>query len=382
MKAFFRSIFLALMLVPGCKDPFDPKLPFEESNFLVVEGYINVGEDAVTTIKLSRTTQVKQGKVRPNYELDASIFIIDDIGEIYSVIERGQGRYSTDSLSLPLDRNYRLQIITTNGNEYYSEFTTPSVSPEIDSVYWQFAREGVTIFLATHDPQNQTDYYQWDYEEIWEERSPFFSIYSYSRGVYTFRPYEEIQEMRRCWKDGYPAGLLITSVATLVPNSPIAKPLIFIPRGTVKLAEKYSVLVKQHALSKEAYDYLRIMEKNTTQVGSFFDPQPSQLNSNISSSDSGDPVVGYIGAYTTSQKRIIIKPEDLPEWTYSLYCTSVLVTDHPDSLKKYYETLGYIPITFVQDQGGDATATKNVCIDCRMRGGKGGDANKPFGWDE
>ena len=382
MKAFFRSILLTLILISGCKDPFTPALPFEESNFLVVEGYIDVGEDAVTTIKLSRTTQVKQGKVRPNYELGASVSIINDIGEIHSVIERGDGQYSTDSLFLPLDRDYRLRIVTANEREYYSEFTKPLISPEIDSVYWQFEPYGVRISVATHDPVGETDYYQWDFEEVWETPSPFLSIYTVRNRQYVMRDYDEIQEMRTCWKKGFPTGLVLASSTSFVPNSLISKSLVFIPLSTEKLGEKYSILVRQHALNQDAYDYLRIMEKNATQVGSFFDPQPSQLSSNISSTDSNDPVVGYIGAYTTSKKRIIIKEEDLPHWDFYIGCDVIGVTNHPDSIAKYHGFLGYVPVNFPPSTHDYMIATNAFCVDCRLRGGKGGPANKPDFWDE
>jgi hypothetical protein len=42
----------------SCKDPFEPNIPFDETNFLVVEGYINVG-GGITTIKLTRNLMIK-----------------------------------------------------------------------------------------------------------------------------------------------------------------------------------------------------------------------------------------------------------------------------------------------------------------------------------
>jgi hypothetical protein len=228
----------------------------------------------------------------------------------------------------------------------------------------------------------ETDYYQWDFEEVWETPSPLLSIYKVKNKQYVFRDYDEIQEMRTCWKKGFPSGLMIASAASFVANSQITKPLIFIPLSTEKLGEKYSVLVKQHALSQEGYDYLRIMEKNTTQVGSFFDPQPSQLNSNISSTGSGDPVVGYIGAYATSQKRIIIRVEELPRWNFQLSCTTAAVKNDPDSIAKYHGLQGLSPVTFVDMTQSYMIVTHPFCNDCRLRGGKGGPANKPDFWDE
>jgi hypothetical protein len=74
-------------------------------------------------------------------------------------------------------------------------------------------------------------------------------------------------------------------------------------------------LVRQYGLSKDAYDFWQNLQKNTQQLGSIFDAQPSQINGNIhSTSNADEPVIGYVsvGNYTT--KRFFIDQHNLPPW--------------------------------------------------------------------
>src|SRR3712207_6958843 len=44
--------------------------------------------------------------------------------------------------------------------------------------YTTLFRSGVTIFVNTHNPENNTRYYRWEFDETWENRSvyPFVPI--------------------------------------------------------------------------------------------------------------------------------------------------------------------------------------------------------------
>ena len=57
----------------------------------------------------------------------------------------------------------------------------------------------------------------------------------------------------------------------------------------------YSINVKQYALSHEAYLFFEKIKKNTEQLGSIFDPQPSELQGNIHCiTNPAETVVGYV----------------------------------------------------------------------------------------
>lgn len=369
--------FAVFWLFVGCKEPFMPELEFKETNFLVVEGYINIGTDAVTEIRLSRTVPVEETQTEPLRENNAVIVIEDDLENIYTLTELSNGIYISDTLSLPFERSYRIRISTSDQVEYTSDFSTPIQTPAIDSVSWVRVTDGLEVHVATHDPLGSTFYYQWDYEEVWELRSPYFSFYSYANGQFFPREESEIQAMRKCWRTATPPNLIVRSTGTFVSDA-ISLTLFNIPAFNERLGENYSVLIRQHALSMEAFNYLQVMIKNTNQLGTFFDPQPSQLTGNITVKGSDKAVIGFIEAYTTSEERIYIKKVDVPWWNFNFPCTTIEFSVDPETIEANFGQALYIPVTFndVQTKMSGASPT---CADCRRRGGNN---NKPSFWDD
>ncbi len=361
----------------GCKDPFSPNLSFKETHFLVVEGYINVGTDAVTVIKLSRTVSLKEPNAEPLMEEGASVSIEDDLGNTYSLTETKAGIYTSALLSLPLDRQYRIQI-STNEQEFLSEFTTPIQTPAIDSITWKReGDEGVNIRVATHDPYKSTLFYQWDYEEIWELRSSYLSVYDYTNGSFVPRENEEIRNMLVCWRRNTPSDLITQSTAKLSEDGLYVK-IVNIPLFSSKLYENYSVLVRQHALSVNAFNYLQIMVKNTNSLGTFYDPQPSQLIGNIKATDSDEPVIGYMGTYTTSEQRINIRSMDVPDWHSTLFCNEIFTSlSDEEAIEFNFSTYNWTPTTI--DEFNRIGGTSASCADCRLRGGNN---DQPSFWEE
>lgn len=374
-KVLALSIFLCLF---GCKDPFIADVKLLTSNFLVVEGYINVGADAVTTIRVSRTVPINSTQEYAQVEEGAVIQIQDDQDEFYDLSEGEGGVYSSEPLSLPLDRQYRIRIETSDGKRFYSEYSTPIQSPAIDSVYWTRDAEGVTIKVDTHDPGQSTLFYQWNYEEDWETQSPHLSFYRFSKGEFFPREDDEITAMHLCWKRARPLKLIIRSLAGLSVEN-VSQTLTKIPTGSDRLSEKYSILVQQHALSLDHYNYFQVMNKNTNQVGTFYDPQPSQLLGNISRENSSEPVVGYIGVYTTSLKRVNIQKLQVWPWGFDLGCELALVSmSNADSVAKYFVNYEFLPLT-VDESRTNMYAVKPICADCRLRGGTN---DKPDFWED
>lgn len=368
---------VSLLWAMSCKDPFIADVKLRTSRFLVVEGYVNVGPEAVTTIKVTRTVPINSAE-SPSGEEGAFVQIEDDQNNVYNLQEGVEGFYTSDTLALPLDRQYRIRIQTGDGQSFVSTFTTPIETPAIDSVYWTRTEEGVDIYVSTHEETETTKFYQWEYEEIWENRSPYLSFYRYSNKEFFLRDEAEILAMHRCWKRDTPSGFILESLAG-VSSTAITKELIAIPSISDKLSEKYSVLVSQHLLSVDHYNYLQVMIKNTNQVGSFYDPQPSQLLGNIASQGSSEPVVGYVGVYTTSSQRLNIRKADVRPWGFDLGCTQISVMlSEPDSLVKYFEVLGYSPLT-VDEARVNMFAAKPACADCRRRGGNN---DEPDFWEE
>jgi hypothetical protein len=191
-------------------------------------------------------------------------------------------------------------------------------------------------------------------------------------------------QIHKCYKTTASTNIIIGSSSSLSDNIISEFPLIRIDvENNPKLDYRYSVLVRQYALTKDAFEFWRIMQKNTQNLGTLFDPLPSQLKSNLHClSDPEEQVIGYVSAGEYTQKRIFISKEDLPiEFLYNRYpgCIIDTVNNDPASLDLILKTGNYQPIVSVgaYTPTGYLYSTLN-CVDCRTGGGS---AYKPDFWE-
>jgi hypothetical protein len=358
------GIFIAIVWV-GCKERFDPKIPFSQSNYLVVEGFINAR--GFTTIKLSRTVAIQDSsKVKP--ELNAIVTIRGEDNSAYNVRAASRGSYVSDSLILNPAQKYRLQIKTTTG-EYLSEYMAVKQTPLIDSISWMFKNSNVEISVNTHDQQNSTRYYKWDYEETWEIHSAFSNYYQYKNGnVLPRQSIDEINKLFYCWKNESSQNILIGSSAQLANDVINSAPLTSIPIQAERFSVRYSILVRQYSLDRKGYDFFNMMKSNTQSLGSIFDPLPSEVTGNISCvSNPNEKVIGYLSASTVNEKRIFIS--NVPS-RFTLGCETTYVANNRDSFKLYYDVGGLLPYEAEGSPGpikGYYSAYPG-CIDCTLRG--------------
>ena len=131
MKKIFRILsiisLLAVCLV-ACKKAYNPPEIRTATNFLVVDGSITCGNGAVTSIILSRTTNLGDSvPFRP--ELNASLSIEQEQGNVFPITEQGDGVYRSQPLNLDPSKKYRLQVRTANNLIYFSDYVTAKTSP-------------------------------------------------------------------------------------------------------------------------------------------------------------------------------------------------------------------------------------------------------------
>lgn len=367
-------ILITIIFASACREPFDSGIRPEQTNYLVVEGFINaVGS---TTITLSRTLPLKDtSKLKP--EIYAQVKIEGEDNSVYNVSEKGSGIYSSDSCNLNRNQKYRLHI-TAGGKDYLSAFVPVKITPLIDSVSWKPDNGGVHIYVNTHDAQNKSIYYKWDYEETWEIHSAFGNSLIYSNGFIYNRPLDEIPKLYYCWGSRNSTNITLASSRHLSSDIISEAPIVSIPPGSEKISVRYSILVKQTTLDRQGYEFYQLMKKNTESIGSVFDALPSENAGNIVCvSNPSEKAIGYIVASTAEQKRIFILPSEIPQAFYRPGCYTIYVDNHPDSIIKYFNGAGFRPY---QCDGcpfakGYYSSTPE-CIDCRERGS----SEKPSFW--
>jgi len=381
MKMMNRITCIIILFIAavGCRQDYNPKPIATATNYLVVEGLINTGTDS-TTIKLSRTVPLTS-KTGTAPELGATVTITSSTGSAYPCIETGKGFYKAAGLNTA-SGSFGLKINTTDGKTYQSDLVLAKNSPPIDSVYYKVENNGVQIYADTHDPSNNTRYYRWDFSETYEYHTPYQSI------VY-FQPPDTILSRRldqyvyECWRSDTSTNVTLNTSAKLASDVISQNKVQFVESTSEKLESTYSILVKQYALTADAYNYLQQLKKNTEQLGSVFDPQPSELPGNIHcTSNPSEPVIGFISAGTSVQSRVFITNRALPAWKavtpydeckldtllFSRVLKSGLIVNE---VELYIYNGVNRPVYPISRPGGPIlgySASSNDCIDCTLRG--------------
>ncbi|KAA6437008.1 DUF4249 domain-containing protein [Dyadobacter flavalbus] len=361
-----KVLFFALLLfLDSCIEPFSPPEVSSVENFLVVDGFLNVGTDT-SRIELRRTQNVN-AEQNPNYETGASISVEAESGESYAFSEAGSGLYLLAPKQYNTAGKYRLRIRTTDQKEYLSEYVSVNVTPAIDSLTYKLdeVQNAMIFYVNTHDPANKTQFYRWKFDETWEYRAAYFSALE----VINKKIVTRSQDINQCWGNQKSGGILLGSTVKLSSDVIKDLPLFKVPVPTNKLYIKYSVLVKQYGLSREAFEYWTSLAKTTQGTGSLFDPQPSQVTGNITSTtDSGDLVFGYFSASTETAKRITITPKlgsyptCMPPDTFDIVCM-------PISNRQCALETSALMLSYGGQRSEYLLGAPPSCADCRTQGG-------------
>lgn len=352
-------------LLGGCVDKYTPPVLSAPQNYLVVNGLINL--NGVTTVQLSRSRNLSAGTASPA-EAGASAAIQDEAGASYPLTEQAAGTYTSAALTLGPSHRYQLRLRTAVGREYASDLVAAKLTPPIDSVSWAAEPRGVQIYVDTHDPANATRYYRWSYQETWEFHSAFLSTFEYVNGQ--FQPRKE--GIDRCWRTENSSRISLSTSGQLTQDVISQFPLTLLPPTSSKFYAVCSILVQQYALTAEEFAYWDKLRKNTENLGTLFDPLPSQLSGNVHRlDDASELVLGYVGASSTTEKRILIKAAQFPPG-YSRPVSEYRDCGTPDVIPIAdapitFRGPGYLPIEPVPGGGAYAGASAR-CVDCRLRG--------------
>jgi hypothetical protein len=364
MKRFY-VFFLLILACLGCRKPYSPPASSTPDSYLVVEGVINSGNDS-TVIVLSKTVRLTS-KTTNNPVLGATVAVEGEQSGVYNLSDNtSNGHYtSPGSLNLSPSQKYRLKI--TNGDsQYLSDFVPVKLTQPIDSLGYNIRNGNVNIYVNTHDPANNTRYYRWDFDETWQFHTKYQSYYVADTLLNAVLVRTPEQQVYNCFGSDVSSHIVLTSTEATAKDVVNQNSVVLIPLGSEKMETRYSILLRQYALTREAFLFYQILQKNTEQLGGFFDAQPSQLTGNIHCvTNPGEPVLGYVVACNVPSKRIYISHADLPgvQTIYPYNCEIDTTMDAQDEF--ITRPINAIPIALTKS---GYTYSSIQCADCTIRG--------------
>lgn len=366
-----RLILLTVALFAGiaCKQNYLPPVLQSNPGILVVEGIINCNPGDSTTFQLSRTQAIGDSLGAYTPELNAQLTILGSAGDTWPFHEIGKGTYATARLSLNPTEKYQLKITTRGGGQYLSDTVSVHPSPAIDSLTWSQddSAGDVHINANTHDPAGNSHYYRWFFSETWEYQSSLYANLILVNGLITYT--DSSTSTHTCWRGDNSSTILLGNTTALSQDRINQGFITVLPRGTQKLSVRYSLFATQYVLSPPAYQYWQTLQKNNQNLGSLFDPQPSQLTSNYHSlTHPNEPVIGYLSASSLQHLRLFISNQQVHNWdTAQDACPTKVTYKDPNDFRIYHgDDSLYAPYYFSQN---DLILTKKTCLDCRTQGG-------------
>ena len=355
---------LIIVLFHNCIDPYNPPEITAERSYLVIDGNYIAGE--ASQVKLSMTQNLNDDQ-ETQVIAGANVQLEDGEERSFEYIEISPGVYQLPATDIPLNTLVRLKV-AWQGQQYLSQYVSILPTPEIDSVNFSIEDDGVQFYVNTNDPDNNTRYYRWRYSETWQLTSAFQSNFIFEDGEVVNRT----DDIYTCWDSDESKEIYVGTSNNLEQDVIYLFPLHKVAANSQRLRIKYSVLVEQYALTREAHDYYKELKNNTENLGTLFDPLPFQLNGNFTNTSSPEePVIGYFYAVKPTRSRIFVTPNDHEFFirnNLSSTCEldTVLTADVPDEagskliVSEYYSEFGPGILGYFM--------ASPRCVDCRFRG--------------
>jgi hypothetical protein len=311
----FLVSIASLVTVVSCVEPYAPPEIAGDPDLIVIDAYLN-GTDNSCHARITKAVPLLSETGFEEITDPMTVSLEDEQGTQFSLYRIANGQY--DAVSLPLDhsRKYRL-VAEIAGEKYLSDFVEIVQTPPIEKIFFEPTNEELQILVNTASASGGSSYYRWSWVETFEYTSPHNSSYKMSGDTAIPRTQEEF--IYRCYKTSPSTNIMIASSSELSSDVIRNFQIQTVPRSSQKLQYRYSINVRQMALTEDAYTYWLNLFKTTENVGGLFDPMPGEVIGNFTKeSDISARVIGYFSAATTHEERIFIAKADLPE-NYGTY---------------------------------------------------------------
>jgi hypothetical protein len=354
-------LFLSLLAITlGCKQVYLPPIVKSPPVNLVVEGFINNGPDS-TYFDLS-TTYLLSDSTATTPVTGATVTVEGSDNSSYYLTEIGNGIYGAPLPPLNTTATYRLHIITSANKQYASDYVPVVADPPIDSINFVRDNSGVHVYANTHDPTGVSQYYLYDYQEVWTFQSPYYASLKFANGaVENYSP----NTTAICWHYDNSTSIILASSTQLSKAVIYEAQMVNVPLNSQQITIEYSILVHQRAITKAAFDWWTQMQTNTENIGSIFGVQPSADQGNLHClSDSTEQVIGYLSAGTIQSQRFFISNDQVQPWAYNSGCMEI--QDGIGNAATQYAA-GVYPVDYKIFPGLLNYAYK-TCVDCTLTG--------------
>ncbi len=380
-KRIFIPAIVMFALLVSCIDDYDPKVSSYE-NLLVVDGLFS-NEPGPHIVRLSLSSNMADPQFVP--VTGATVNIHDNLGNVMVLTEIAAGIYATEaSAAGVVGRFYSVEIQTASGKYYVSEPERLNDPVEVDTVYHaivtredpekDYSLYGYEFYVNTREADKPEQYLKWDVEATYQYQSDYTIRWYFDGELHWFHGPDSLFN---CWKTNKIHAIYTAGTNNLTNPVINGFPLNFVSTETRQLSVRYSLLVKQRTISRQAYDYWVELRKQNGSNASLYSSQPHFIKGNLLNPDDPEErVLGYFLVNGVDRMRIFVDrpPQEVP-MRYPL--CSLSERDFEAYGQMWMMDPVYYPLYAIETPGGRRAMPNQDCVDCRR---KGGTIEKPDFW--
>ena len=367
---------MLFLIILGCKDEFLLNSN-EYTPILVIDGLIS-NENPPYTVNLYTCSPLNTLEKFPFEGCMVILCENTDNTEILSEIDPGTYRSDNNGIKATIGNAYSISISTPDGKEYKTEPQIIKQPVEIDTLFaelkykeifgYPFGLPGYQFYTSSKIAQDPNSYILWNMIETYQYHADF-ELYAVFNGdsmlFVNLNELPEYENLYRCWKTQNSGSFITGKLANLTSPIITNQPLHFVGTDSRKLQERYSLLLNQYTINKEAYYFWESVEDQISQENFLVSNQPYNIIGNLKNINNPEEITyGYFTVASIDQKRIYVN-RPYTAFYYQI-CTPVI------------GEVGFGPPVFYgTDVSGNSGALHQSCIDCTS---KGGITTKPDFW--
>jgi len=238
---------------------------------------------------------------------------------------------------------------------------------------------GIQFYLDTDASGYDAKNFMWDLTETWEYHSRY-RLGDYYDGTIHFSEVT-YDTLFYCWSTKRLYDLYTFTTNNLTTGKITRCPLNYVSGKTDRLSVKYSLLVKQYAISDIAYEYWSAAQSQSQNTGGLYETQPVSIIGNVHCiSNPEEIVLGYFMVSSYTEKRIFV-PSNFDFMIYSPPCPAYdldaqsLMTFLTSYSKDEYP-IYLLNLTGLRE--GPWDYAEQTCFDCTKLGGS---VTQPDYWE-
>jgi len=362
------SLVLITILFASCKEEITLDSS-KKDTILVVDGLITNEKGAI--IKLFLTSEINNTVKLPYSGCLVSINENNTKSETLAETEPGIYCSTNDGIIGKVGNQYQLIITTPDGKIYKSDFQTIAEPVEIDSLYYDFMKRevlgypfglpGYQFYVTAKQTHTSETYFLWTMEESFQYTADY-KLYAIDGGagirICGIDTVTEYENLYRCWITK-PASYIFTGKTSNLSIPHIEEqPLMFIGTDSKKLQERYSLLLTQCVINKEAYYFWKGIEDQISEDNFLVANQPYNIIGNVENINNPEEMVfGYFTVASVTQKRIFVNRP------YAAFYYEICYIDYDGNFlppPKFYILL----------ENGMLGEVLEPCVNCTSEGGE------------